>query len=322
MSKKGIIILVIILVSLITLCLCCSLFFLASTSATSLKTSNDIVKKTIVKGDSNNQIALIDIQGMIISNSSSYSGDLDMVEEIIAKLDEADSNNSVKAIILRINTPGGTVYDSDRIAKKVKQVSGNKPVVTLITTSATSGGYYIAAASDRIVASETSLTGSIGVVTQVIQLEGLYKKLGIDVITITNTQADVKTMKDIGIEDSKDRKVLEKVLNDYYEEFVQVVENGRPLTKEEVQELADGSIFSGKEAQRLKLVDSLGGLDEAINETESLADIKDAQVIQYDTYIDPFSSLSLFFKENLNPIKAYTEQLNTEPGMYLYYLPE
>ena len=287
------------------------------------ESSSNITQKVVTKGNSSNEIVVIDIEGMIASSTDTLDGgDEDMVDIILSKLDKAEKDNDVKAVIIRLNTPGGTVYDSHLIAQKVKEVKQEKPVIALMTLSATSGGYYISAPANKIVASETSLTGSIGVITKVMDLDGLYKKLGIDVYSVTNTQGDVKAFDHLADPESEDRAVLEQVLDDYYEGFVDEVVEGRGMNREEVLKIADGSIFSGTRAKDLGLVDELGGLDKAVEIAEDEANITDAKVVEYNTYIDPFSNFSLLMINKLNPLAEVTKKISAEPGMYLYYLPE
>lgn len=322
-NKSSVLALSLIILSIIILiCLCCTMFFLAST-AISGTSDNNITTEILQKGDSTNKVAVIEIEGIIMSQQNSLgSGTPDMVDAILRKLDKADQDNSVKAIILNINTPGGTVYDSNAIAKKIEEVKQDKPVIALMGMSATSGGYYISAATDQIIASDTTLTGSIGVITEITDLDGLYEKLGIDIIQVTNPQSDMKTLNKINDPNSDDRKVLEAVLNDYYESFIQTILDNRDIERSKLLEIADGSIYSGKKAKELGLVDTLGQFNDAVNAAEAQAGIQDSQVVLYKTYVDPLSSLSLFVSTNLNPINTLKSKVYTEPGVYLYYLPE
>jgi len=292
-------------------------------AASGYEISSNITEDIINDSSSDDEIALIDIEGMIASDTDSLDGgDQDMVDIILAKLEKAQEDDNVKAVIIRLNTPGGTVYDSHVITQKVKEVKKDKPVIALMGMSATSGGYYISAPADKIVASETTLTGSIGVITQITDLDGLYEKLGINVYSVTNTQGDVKSMENLDDPTSQDRAILEQVLDDYYDGFVNEVVAGRGMTREEVLAIADGSIFSGTRAKELGLVDELGGLDKAVGIAESLADISDAKVVEYNTYIDPFSNFSLLMMNKINPLASYTKKINVEAGMYVYYMPQ
>ncbi len=307
----------------ILICICIMCFMVFAVSFATTATTNEIIEKDIQSSKNTEKIAVIDIEGTIASSQDPLgSGQKDMVDLIIAKLEKAKNDEDVKAVIIRLNTPGGTVYDSHIISEKVKEVKADKPVVALMEMSSTSGGYYVASSANKIIASETTLTGSIGVIIQVIRYDGLYEKLGLEVIQITNTNSDMKTLKDIDQVGSKDRIILEKVLNDYYESFIQTIIDGRGMPREQLLKIADGSIYSGTEALNLGLVDSLGGLNEAINVAEKEAGIEDAHIVHYASYIDPFSSFRMFVSKELNPLTKVTEKVYSEPGIYMYYLPE
>lgn len=324
MSKKGIITSVLaILFVLIILCVCCLSFFMVASAIGEIDTESTIKVEKLTDSDSSDEIVIIDIEGMIASTSSTVdTGELDMVDIILKKLEKAQADENVKAIVIRLNTPGGTVHDSHIIAQKIKEVNAEKPVISLMTMSATSGGYYVAAPTTKIIASETTVTGSIGVIVRITDLDGLYEKLGVEMVAITNTQGNVKSMDNVEDPNSDDRKVLEEILDDNFESFINEIIEGRNLSREEVLELADGSIYSGKKAKELKLVDELGGYDKAIQTAKEAAGIEDADIIEYNTYVDPFSSFSLLAQSKLNPLKPYTDKINPEPGMYMYYLPE
>lgn len=322
MSRKGLILTVTSIFFLLFLvCICCLLFLVLADMSSSSFNTGRIVEQTSQRGSSD-KIVIIPIEGMIASDQSSTSLNPDMVNVILNKLEKAKNDDSVKAIILSLNTPGGTVYDSHIIAQKVKEVKEAKPVVAYMGMTATSGGYYVSAPANKIVASETTLTGSIGVITQITDLEGLYEKLGIDIITITNTQSDMKTLDNIDEQTSEDRQILENVLNDYYESFIQTIIEGRNIPREDLLQIADGSIYSGKKAKELKLVDELGTIDKAVEVASELADISNPTIIKYETYISPFSNIGIFMSNKINPLSRITNKLETDPGMYLYYLPE
>lgn len=320
MSKKGFISIVLfIFIPIIFLCLCCAatiLFF----SAFGSTTEDNIEVKTLEDADTQNEIAVIDIRGVIASEDGVVGPD--MVEMIITKLQKAEADDNVKAVILRVDTPGGTVYDSDKIAQQVKHTDEQKPVVALMESSATSGGYYISANTRKIVAASNTITGSIGVVAQVVEMDGLYDKLGVKVITITNTQGTVKAMDKLDDPNSKDYAVLKEVLDDNFDDFVSTVADGRGMSKEQVLKLADGSVYSGTDAKDLGLVDELGGLDKAEEVALDEASIKEAKIILYDTYTSPFSDFRLFISDQINPLARVNKKLSTEPGAHAFYMPE
>lgn len=323
MSKKGLSsILIAFFIFLLFICSCCGFVILVAAAVEAASPADNITIKTLQDESTDNVIAVIDIKGVIASDASNSTDNPDMVDMILRKLKKAENDEAVKAIILRLDTPGGTVYDSDKIAKEIKRIDQEKPIITLMESSATSGGYFISAPTRKIIASETTLTGSIGVIVQVVELDGLYDKLGIKVITLTNTQGDVKTMQNLDDPNSKDRNVMEQVLDDNFEEFIKVIMEGRGMKRADVLKIADGSIFSGTKAKELGLVDELGDFDTAVETAKEEAGIDKADILVYDTYIDPWNSLELFMENNINPLSSFSRKLNKEPGNYAYYLPE
>jgi len=198
------------------------------------------------------KVAVIDIGG-IISKSDSY------IKHIHVYRDDP----SVKAIVLRINTPGGSVAPVQEIYRELTKLK--KPIVASMGSTAASGGYYIACAADTIVANPGTLTGSIGVIMQFTKMKGLYEKVGLEQQVIKSGQ-----FKDSGsiFRDLSDEEIaiLQETVDDVYNQFVDAISESRNdrLTRDEITNLADGRIFSGKQALTHKLVDKLGNLQDAI----------------------------------------------------------
>lgn len=302
-----------IIVLFLIFCICCvaSTFLFFSWSASLGLTSNDIV---LQDGNSNTQIAVISINGEITSTAPTggFWGTVekDMVTEAIDRLDRAEKDPSVKAIILEINSPGGEVYGSELIANKVKEViEAGKPIITLMRDMAASGGYYIAAPTTKIVASNSTITGSIGVIFQTMDYDGLYEKIGIKTYTITNSEGDLKVIQgQLDDKTSEGYKVLESIADDTYDQFVNTIAEGRNMTREQVVELADGRIYSGTRAQELGLIDELGYFEKAVEVATDEADLSNPEVIQYidsDPYLSSlnirFGSLFNTLENKLNP---------------------
>ncbi|MBD3401536.1 signal peptide peptidase SppA [candidate division GN15 bacterium] len=194
--------------------------------------------------------------------------------EIIRQLDRWGESGSIKAIVLHVNTPGGGVAISQEIYDAIYRVRDEgKPVVVSMASVCASGGYYISCAADRIMANPGTLTGSIGVIMQFPTAEELFDKIGIQYETIESGE-----MKDVGSWDKpmteEEELMLRSVVMDSYEQFVEVVAEGRGKDKEEVYLVADGSLFTGHQALNLGLVDSLGGLNEAIYWAADLAGLE------------------------------------------------
>ncbi len=200
------------------------------------------------------RIALIRVEGVILDS-----------KETVAELKKFGESSTVKAIVLRIDSPGGGVVPSQEIHDAVKRVrnKNNKTVVASMGTVAASGGYYIASATDRIMANPGTLTGSIGVIMELANFQGLFKKLGVENVVIKSGR-----YKDSGSPVRKmtpeDRRILQAVMDDVHRQFIEAVAEGRSLDIAEVRPLADGRIFTGRQAKDLMLVDELGNLDDAI----------------------------------------------------------
>lgn len=210
------------------------------------------------------RIALIRIEGVILDS-----------KDTIDELKRYRENPAIKAILLRIDSPGGAVVPSQEIYEEIKKAreGGKKKVVSSMGTLAASGGYYIASASDKIVANPGTLTGSIGVIMELANVEGLMKKIGVESMVIKSG-----THKDLASPFRKmrkeERQILQNVMDDVHEQFIQVVSEGRGMSISKVRSLADGRIFTGRQARQIGLVDELGDLQDAIRITASLVGIK------------------------------------------------
>jgi protease-4 len=207
------------------------------------------------------RVALIRIEGVILD-----------AQATISELKHYSENPLVKAIVLRIDSPGGGVVPSQEIHDAVKRVKNksNKAVIASMGTVAASGGYYIAAATDRIIANPGTLTGSIGVIMEMANFEGLLKKIGVEGVVIKSGR-----FKDVGSPlrkmSDEERKLLQSVMDDVHHQFIQAVADGRSLELSDVEPLADGRIFTGRQAKEARLVDELGDLDDAIHIAADIA---------------------------------------------------
>lgn len=187
-------------------------------------------------------------------------------------LEQAAEDSSVKAVVLRINTPGGAVAASQEIGEMLQRFE--KPVVVSMGDLATSGGYYISVFADVIVAQPGSLTGSIGVITSITSIQRLLEKLGIEMQTFAGGEhkdgfAGLRPLSD------RERKKMEELTRQYYVQFIEAVAEGRQMDLADVQAVATGELFSGQQALELGLVDRLGGLTIAIEEAARLAGLPD-----------------------------------------------
>ncbi len=200
------------------------------------------------------KIAVVRIEGVIVDS-----------RDVIEELRRFRENPNIKAIVLRIDSPGGGVVPSQEIYSEVlkARAEGKIKVVTSMGNLAASGGYYIAAATDRIVANPGTLTGSIGVIMELANVQGLLEKVGVQSVVIkSGKHKDLASpFRTMSVED---RAILQTVLDDVHDQFIQAVAAGRALKVDQVRDLADGRIFTGRQARTAKLVDELGDLQDAI----------------------------------------------------------
>lgn len=212
------------------------------------------------------KVAIVPLEGEIVNS-----------RELIEQLHHFADNASVKAIVVRINSPGGAIAPSQEIFEEIKRIrrENRKPVIASMDSVAASGGYYVAVACDRIVANPGTITGSIGVIMQWFNVADLLQWAKLHPETITSG-----TMKDAGsayrpVTDAE-KVYFQSIITQLHSQFVRAVAEGRKgkISEEEVRKLADGRVFTGEEAQRLKLVDQLGNLQDAVSLAASLGGIK------------------------------------------------
>jgi protease-4 len=207
-------------------------------------------------------VGVIEITGPIIDS-----------QEAVQQMGDFADNGSVKAVVLRIDSPGGVVGPSQEISAEVKRLAAAKPVVVSMGSVAASGGYYIAAPASRILANPGTITGSIGVLMKLSNVEGLLDKIGLKATTIKSG-----LFKDTGSSTRpmslEEQQLLQGVVDDLHDQFVRAVAEGRKLPLDDVRRLADGRVYTGRQAVELKLVDRLGGFRDAVNEAGKLAGIE------------------------------------------------
>ena len=242
-----------------------------------------------VSGKGKGKILIIEVSGLL--SSSRPNGVIDrffnrpsLPTRFKEELSKAAEDEKVKGVVLRINSPGGTVTASDILHHEVLEFKKKSkiPVVACIMDLGTSGGYYLAAASDQIVAHPSAITGSLGVIMLTINGSGLMEKIGLEAHTIKSGQH-----KDMGSPFRKmtaqDRAIFQSVIQSFYQQFLEIIEQGRPqLTKEKIRQLADGRIYSAFQAKKAGLVDKVGYLDDAIAVAKQEAGLTEAKIIMYE----------------------------------------
>lgn len=208
------------------------------------------------------RVALIRVEGVILDSR-------DTIEE----LKKYSKDPSIKAIVLRIDSPGGGVAAAQEIYEEIKKIKPKKKVVVSMGSVAASGGYYISCPAHKIVANPGTLTGAIGVIMEIPNFEGLMDKIGVktEVIKSGKHKDMVSVFRSMTPEK---RKILQGVLDDVHEQFIKAVSEGREMRIEDIRKLADGRIFTGRDAKELRLIDELGNLEDAIRIAGKLAGIK------------------------------------------------
>jgi len=192
-------------------------------------------------------------------------------------------DDSIKAIVIHINSPGGSVVASEEIYQQIRALREIKPVIASFGEVSASGGYYIACAADQIVANPATITGSIGVIAIAPNVSGLYDKLGIEMTTFkTGQYKDMGSMARAVTEE--EQEIFKSILDDSYGLFVRAIVDGRNMDESKVRKLADGRIYSGKQARENGLVDKLGGIDTAIDLASDIANLDNPTVMEYGTY--------------------------------------
>jgi len=224
-------------------------------------------------------VAVIDLNGTITSDQpQSLSSSLITPSQVKELLDQADNLNQVKAVVIKVNSPGGSVVASDEIYHLL--LDFDKPVVIWMGEMAASGGFYISCAGDYVFAHPDTLTGSIGVISQFINAEEFLNKYGIEAVVITS--GPHKDMGSLfrGMTD-EEQQIWGDMIDQIYNDFVQIVADGRNLSEETVRELADGRVYTGQQALEHGLVDAVGLTSDAIAKASELGGIEgEPQVIE------------------------------------------
>lgn len=221
-----------------------------------------------------NAVAVVYVEGPIVmGDAQSGGGQSAFSETLVHNLRKVASDSNVRAVVLRIESPGGSVVASREIYDAVLAVRAKgKPVVASMGEIAASGGYYIAAAADKIYAAPATMTGSIGVISVLPNVEGLADKVGVEMVIVKSGPHKDESY---GFRDLSDeeRQIWQRLIDEAYEDFAGVVAAGRHMEIDAVKKLADGRIYTGKQAKANGLVDEIGNLDEAINAAAKLAKI-------------------------------------------------
>ncbi len=272
---------------------------------------------TIKESSSDNKIAVIPIEG-VITGAPLDQGGFSMVSVVKEELRRARRDRNVKAVLLKVNSPGGEVLASDEIANAIEdfQTNSAKPVIVSMGSLAASGGYYVSVRSDWIVANELTITGSIGVIMHGLNYRGLLDKIGVqpEVFKSGKYKDMLSGTKEPDEITPEEKQMVQKLINETFDKFKSVVADGRQSAyqsnqqrgrklSQDWEDYADGRILSGKEALRLGFVDELGDFDVAVNRAEKIAGIPRAELIEYQPIFDFANLFRLFGKSDAKTVK-------------------
>ena len=251
-------------------------------------------------------VAIVRVEGPILDSA-----------QTVAELQAFAEDPLVKAIVVRIDSPGGGVAPSQEIYNAVKRVrkEQNKTVVASMGTVAASGGYYIAVATDRILANPGTLTGSIGVIMQMANFQELLEKVGVKSVVVKTGR-----FKDLGSPfrpmGEEERELLESVMHDTLNQFIEAVADGRSMDAADVEQLADGRVFTGRQAKSVLLIDEIGDLHDAIKLAGELSGIEGTPRVLETT--KPFSFREFLESTFLGGIRSLTPSRFSTPLLYLW----
>lgn len=278
------------------------------------------LKEVTVEGEGTQKAALIPIKGVI---GRGYGESLlpgrGTVGAVLAQLRRAAVDNEVKAVILEIDSPGGSVGDSDLIYHEVQEVrKKGKPAVSYFQDVATSGAYYIAVASDRIIAQPTTITGNIGVIVHGINVEGLFQKIGVREVAIKKGRlkdilSPTRTMT------PEEEQLLQGIADAVWYRFASLVASNRKLSREQMATIADGRIYLAPDALKAGLVDGIGYRDDALAAAAELAHVKKLRLIRYEK---PFSFRDMLSASSraISPTAGLFEGITEAASPRLMYL--
>jgi len=268
-------------------------------------------------------VALIKVEGIIQSGdpptdlfgtpqTGAYSA------KIVSQLKQANDDSNVKTIVLRVDSPGGGVVASDEIYEQILAL--DKPVLISMGTLAASGGYYISAPADEIWANRHTLTGSIGVIIQFVNLEELFEEYGVEA-TVLKSGVNKDTGSLFRAMTPEEQAIWQTIIDESYDTFVNIIATGRDLDQEAVRDLADGRVYTGQQALELGLIDNLGNLDDVIDRAAELGGIEGKpRIIRYDQSPSLFGGTMGQLKQP-SPVEQLKQLLHLNTGpipMYLY----
>ncbi|WP_339243815.1 signal peptide peptidase SppA [Bacillus sp. FSL K6-0998] len=291
---------------------------------------NDTQEETVLEqGNSIRKIAVLEVNGTISDNggaSGLFSSEGYNHRSFLQMLEKAKDDSAVKGIVLRVNSPGGGVYESAEIHKKLEEIKKDtkKPIYVSMGSMAASGGYYISTPADKIFAAPDTLTGSLGVIMESLNYSKLAEKLGLKTETIKSGEfKDIMSpTRDMT---KKEREIMQSMVDDAYEGFVDVIAEGRGMSENDVKKIADGRVYDGRQAKQNHLIDELGYYEDAVKAMKKdHKNLAGASVVSYEESAGLASLFSMtankMFKSEADflNIKEAISQSGAPRLMYLY----
>lgn len=281
---------------------------------------NKMVENVLVSGDIGKRILVVPIQGVITSGST-YGYDHELIMD---SLETALTDPTIKGVILKVNSPGGGVYESAMVKDKIMEIKQKDiPVYAVFEGMSASGGYYISAMADKIFASEETLTGSIGVIMSGYDMSELLSNLGIKTNVIKSAEhKDIMSSTRPMTEEEKG--YMQEMINLSYNRFIDLVAEGRNLPREEVLKFADGRIFDGSQALKLKLIDDIAYYDDVVEKIQEDYGIERAQVFQHKRTMTPYRTIFSLkssdtdIERAINAFINKAEEASVPTLMYIY----
>jgi len=307
----------------------CGLFFIIGivaicSVAVVLLFANKSVRENekVIGGSGNEKIGVIRISGVL----SEDEGGLLIASSAISsvrlrqELESLAQDPDLKAIILRINSPGGSAVESEELYQAVVNFKkSGKIVVSSLGDTAASGGYYVALSADEIIASQATITGSLGAIAEITNLSGLYEKLGLQAeVYKTGTEKDIFSQTRERTDEEKE--IIQKVIDDSFQLFLERIAERRKMEINEVKKMADGRIYSGQQALDLKLIDKLGNYEDAVSEAKRLAGIEEAKLVEYTSEPTIWDFILQLSSQKFNPLLKSLENLDLTSGFKIRYL--
>lgn len=284
-------------------------------------------EEVLVNGDSSERIAVLNLNGTIQHTESGI-----FVEDIynhplfLHMIDTAAEDPTIKGIVLQVDSPGGTVIDTAEIHRHLVDVQEqyDKPIYVSMGNMAASGGYYVAAPAEKIFAEKATMTGSIGVIMESINISELAENHGIEFNTIkSGKHKDIMSPGRKMTEEEED--IMQSMIDEMYDDFVDVIVDGRGLSESHVREVGDGRLYTGRQAVENGLVDDIGTFDDTLQHMMDDYDLNNAEVMQYDYGFGVFSSFLMSAQQAFNKgdvefdtIMALLRESDQPRAMYIY----